>query len=202
MTRPIRPGLRYYGAKWRLAPWIMSFFPKHQCYVEPFAGGGSVILQKDPSTSEVYNDLDQDVVNFFCVLRDHEDELLRLLELTPFARAELELARKPTDDPIERARRTFIRALASNADPQPLGGEQDGDTTAPLTVAAPLSTTGPISTTSGVSLPDFEKFRSSATPRSRSSFDSMLLQPSSTATHRTSRAPGRDAGRIAPTTTR
>lgn len=86
-----RPVLRYHGGKFRLSPWIRSFFPPHQVYVEPFGGAGSVLLTKEPAYAEVYNDLDGDV-------------------LTPFAREEFERAYEPTLDPVERARHLAIRA--------------------------------------------------------------------------------------------
>src|SRR5579871_5824996 len=60
-----RPALRYYGSKWAIAPWVMSYFPVHKTYVEPFGGGASVLLQKPPSQHEVLNDLDGEVINFF-----------------------------------------------------------------------------------------------------------------------------------------
>jgi hypothetical protein len=83
----MRPALRYHGGKWLLAPWIIEHFPDHKIYVEPYGGGASVLLRKPRSYSEVYNELDGDVVNVFRCLRDHGPELRRRLTLTPFARA-------------------------------------------------------------------------------------------------------------------
>lgn len=107
-----RPALRYHGGKFRLAPWVMGFFPPHLCYVEPFGGAAGVLLQKPRSYSEVYNDLDGDIVNFFRVIRDPEKrvQLEEALILTPYAREEFEIAWEPTEDMVERARRTAIRA--------------------------------------------------------------------------------------------
>jgi DNA adenine methylase len=109
---PTRPALRYHGGKFRLAPWIMQFFPPHACYVEPFGGAAGVLLQKPRVYAEVYNDLDGDVVNFFRVVRDPKlrADLIEACRLTPYAREEFNQAYEPTDDPLERARRVCIRA--------------------------------------------------------------------------------------------
>lgn len=108
----IRPALRYHGSKFRLASWVMKHFPPHTCYVEPFGGAAGVLIQKPRAYAEVYNDLDGDVVNFFRVLRDPDlcAELQRQIVLTPYARAEFDLAWEPAADPVERARRLSIRA--------------------------------------------------------------------------------------------
>ena len=105
---PKRPALRYYGGKWKLAPWIISHFPGHENYVEPCGGAASVLLQKPRSPLETYNDLDGNVVNFFRVLRDKPDELIRKIKLTPWARAEYELSLMSASDDVERARRFFV----------------------------------------------------------------------------------------------
>lgn len=112
MSEITRPVLRYHGGKFRLAPWILGFFPPHAVYVEPFGGGASVLLQKPRSRGEVYNDLGGDIVNLFRVLQDEDRaaRLAQLLVVTPYAREEFNLAHEPTDEPIERARRTLIRA--------------------------------------------------------------------------------------------
>ena len=96
--------------KWKLAPWIIGHFPPHRVYVEPFGGGASVLLRKPRSYGEVYNDLDQDVVNLFRVLQEPAAAaaLTGRLRLTPFAREEFELGYLDTEDPIERARRLVI----------------------------------------------------------------------------------------------
>lgn len=112
-----RPALRYHGGKWRLAPWIISHFPPHRVYVEPFGGAGSVLLRKPRAYSEVYNDRWRRVVDLFSVLRDPAmaAELRRRLELTPFARDEFEAsdeeAHEEQGDIIERARMTVVRSF-------------------------------------------------------------------------------------------
>jgi len=108
-----RPALRYHGGKFRLAAWIVGFFPEHQVYVEPFGGAASVLLQKGRAHSEVYNDVHDEVVNVFRVLRHPEqaEQLARMVDLTPFARAEFEASYEETADPVERARRTVIRSF-------------------------------------------------------------------------------------------
>lgn len=110
-----RPVLRYHGGKWKLAPWIISHMPPHRVYVEPFGGGGSVLMRKPRSYAEVYNDLWSTVVNVFRVLRDptQAEQLQRLLELTPFARDEFAQAYiQEIDSPVERARKTILRSFA------------------------------------------------------------------------------------------
>lgn len=113
-----RPALRYFGGKWRLAPWILSHFPPHICYVETHGGAMSVLLQKTPANYEVYNDIDGDLCAFFRVLRERPDALRRAILLTPYSRAELRLSCEPVppdwdggliDRALEQARRIFVR---------------------------------------------------------------------------------------------
>ncbi len=106
------PVIRYHGAKFRLAPWVLQFFPHHTCYVESFGGAAGVLMQKPRAYAEVYNDLDGDIVNLFRMLQDPATRkaLVERLVLTPYSRAEFELSWEPATDPIERARRTIIRA--------------------------------------------------------------------------------------------
>ncbi len=106
-----RPVLRYPGGKYRIAKWIISYFPQHKFYVEPYCGAASVLMRKPRTEGEIINDLDGDVVNVFRVLRDPEQakELERLVRLTPFAYEEYKRSYDATEDPIERARRTIFR---------------------------------------------------------------------------------------------
>lgn len=111
MIKPKRPAIRYHGGKWKLAPWIISHFPPHKVYVEPFGGGGSVLLRKPRTYAEVYNDLDGEIVNLFRVLRDNPEPLIRAIELTPFARDEFMQAYDPVIyDHTEWARRVVVRS--------------------------------------------------------------------------------------------
>jgi len=92
--------------------------PIHGTYLEPFFGSGAVFFTKKPSKVETINDIDGHVVNLFRVLRDHPNELSRVVELTPWSRYEYEAYLtsakdqnyfEVTDNPIENARRLMIR---------------------------------------------------------------------------------------------
>ncbi len=104
-----RPAFRYFGGKFSLGSWIVSNLPEHGLYCEPFGGAMSVLLRKSPSTVDIYNDSEGDVVNFFRVLRDQPGELMRQIRLTPMSREECELSVEPAADLVERARRFYVR---------------------------------------------------------------------------------------------
>lgn len=108
----IRPPLRWWGGKYYLCTKIIGLFPKHYGrYVEPYSGAASVLLNKPPG-EDYYNDLDGRLTRLFRVLRDHGDELLRRLRLTPYSAVEFEncCGSAPTKaDEIELARRDFVR---------------------------------------------------------------------------------------------
>lgn len=107
------PVLRYVGAKWMLADWIISNFPPHRAYIEPFAGSCAVFLRKPPSSVEVLNDLNCEIVNFLRVLRSRPEELVAQIALTPWSVEEYRLSYKPSDDPLEAARRFYTRCWQS-----------------------------------------------------------------------------------------
>lgn len=105
----MRQVLKYPGAKNRIADWICRYIPKHDVYVEPFAGSLAVLFNKPRVHIETVNDLHDEVVNFFTVLRDNMDVLQRMIEFTPYSRTEYERAYEYTEDDIERARRFCVR---------------------------------------------------------------------------------------------
>lgn len=109
MTAPVRSPIPYFGSKQRIAPWIVSLLPDHDHYVEPYAGGLSVLLAKRPSAMETVNDLDGELMTFWRVLRERPAELLRACMLTPHSRAELAATWDPTEDDLELARRIWCR---------------------------------------------------------------------------------------------
>ncbi|MCU1418700.1 MAG: adenine methylase [Schumannella sp.] len=105
----MKPPFPYFGGKQRIAEQIVSYFPEHGHYVEPYCGGLSVLMAKAPSPLETVNDLDGDIMAFWRVLRDQPDELERVCALTPHSRAESLLAReRDTVDDVERARRVWV----------------------------------------------------------------------------------------------
>jgi DNA adenine methylase len=103
----------WYGGKFSHLDWLLPLLPKIPHYCEPFAGSAAVLLNRDPALVETYNDIDGEVVNFFRVLRDNSQDLIRLIALTPFSREEYFNAIYGSTNEIsdiERARRFYICA--------------------------------------------------------------------------------------------
>lgn len=103
----MRPALKYNGAKWLLADWIISHFPPHETYVDLFGGSGAVLIQKPPARYEVFNDLDSEVTNFFEVLRERAKDFSRAIQFTPYSRKEFAKSLEHCPEPFERARRFY-----------------------------------------------------------------------------------------------
>lgn len=109
----MEPVLRWPGAKWRIAPWIVSMFPRHEVYCEPFFGSGAIFFTKEPSGTETINDRDSEIINLFTVCREAPDELAKLVEMTPYSREEYFESYKKAEEPLERARRFLVRTWQS-----------------------------------------------------------------------------------------
>lgn len=105
----------WYGGKYSHLEWLLSLLPSAHHYCEPFGGSAAVLLNREPSAVETYNDIDGEVVNFFRVLREQKDDLIYAIGMTPFAREEFMEAIRTNGhgydlSPLERARRFFVRA--------------------------------------------------------------------------------------------
>lgn len=124
MTGP----LKWHGGKHYLARKIVAMMPPHTHYVEPFAGGLSVLLAKEPEgVSEVVNDLNGELANFWACLRDRIafGILQRQLEAMPFSEADWRAAGEPDqaegywarspNAPVDRAIAFFVRCRQSLA---------------------------------------------------------------------------------------
>ncbi len=103
--------VKYPGAKWSLAPWIVSHLPPHHSYLEPFFGSGAVLFTKPRSNIETINDLDGDVVNLFECIRQDPERLGWIIHYTPYSRQEYEKTYSPDipTDPFDRAARFLLR---------------------------------------------------------------------------------------------
>lgn len=118
-TRATQPGkliaFGWYGGKFSHLNWLLPLLPECHHYCEPFAGSAAVLLNRDPSPVETYNDIDGEVVNFFRVLRDQKERLIEAIGLTPFSREEFYKALSVNGNAkqfsaFERARLFFVRA--------------------------------------------------------------------------------------------
>ena len=118
MFGSMKPPISYYGGKQRMASKITPLIPQHTVYVEPFCGGATILFAKpwpDASNNnhyrEVINDTDGRLINFWKQLRDSGDELVRLIQSTPYSEQEHREALckgLDCDDPIEAARRYYV----------------------------------------------------------------------------------------------
>jgi len=104
--------LKYPGSKWRIAKWIISQFPKHHSYLEPYLGSGAVLFNKPMSDIETVNDLDLNVVNFFQCIREDSERLAKIVEATPYSRHEYDSTYNMGEVPdckYERARQFLVK---------------------------------------------------------------------------------------------
>lgn len=106
---------KWVGGKSRLRKHIIELLPSHTCYVEPFAGAAWVLFGKPPSDVEVINDIDEDLVNFFRVVKHKPEELIESFEWELVSRAEF--VRLASLEPssltdIQRAHRFYYLIMA------------------------------------------------------------------------------------------
>ncbi len=82
--------IKWIGGKSRLRKQIIALLPAHTCYVEPFAGAAWVLFGKSPSDVEILNDKEQELINFFRVVREKPEELIASFDLELVSRAEFD----------------------------------------------------------------------------------------------------------------
>ncbi len=132
----MKPPLTYYGGKQNLAPLIISLIPKHILYAEPFTGGGAVFFHKPPSKSEVLNDTNGELMNFYRVTRDHFGPLQNMIRNTlhsrnSFRQAEVIYHNPDLFDEVERAWAVWVicaQAFSAKMD-GPFGFDKTDNTT-------------------------------------------------------------------------
>ena len=127
--------LKWWGGKHYLAKKLIDLMPRHLHYVEPYAGGLAVLLEKDPfdqskdwgeksyeqGISEVVNDIHRELTNFWRVLQNEVafGAFRRLIEAMPFSQIEwdaTEVRQHPTRDvDVEAAVAFFVRCRQSRA---------------------------------------------------------------------------------------
>lgn len=106
---------KWVGGKSRLRKPIIDLLPEHTCYVEPFAGAAWVLFGKPPSEVEILNDLDQELVTFFRVVKEKPEELIASFEWELVSRAEFErLANLDSSQltDVQRAHRFYYLIMA------------------------------------------------------------------------------------------
>ena len=115
--RPRSP-IPWFGGKGRMVANLLPLLPPCLRYVEPFGGGASILFAREPAELEVYNDLDEGLVNFFRVIADRETfgRFYRRVALLPYSRAIYDQCRREwasQTDPIPRAAMWYVVARQS-----------------------------------------------------------------------------------------
>lgn len=100
--------ISYYGGKQTMLKHLSPMVPEHRIYTESFAGGAALFFAKPPSQIEVINDINQNLVNFYRVLKHDFNALKTKIEITLHSRATFDFAGWIYDnplyfDPVERA---------------------------------------------------------------------------------------------------
>ena len=118
MSKAIKSPINWYGGKYYMKKTILEFFPEHKVYIEGFGGAGHIILNKNPSEIEVYNDINEGLYLFFKLLRCDEtrDKLISKIQLTPYSRKEFYECRDNWSeqiDDLEKARMFYVKTMQS-----------------------------------------------------------------------------------------
>lgn len=114
-SRTVNSPFKWVGGKSRLRKYIIPLLPSHTCYVEPFGGAAWVLLGKQPSDVEVLNDIDQELITFFRVVKEKPGDLITSFEWELVSRAEFERlatldSSQLTD--VQRAHRFYYLIMA------------------------------------------------------------------------------------------
>ena len=111
IEKKLRAPVSYYGGKGYLCRYILQMSPPHTTYVESFAGGLNVLLNKFKSDVEVVCDVNPELINFYHVLVDIPELVIERVRQIPFGRATFESAKMAGNrgDELTRAVNFLIR---------------------------------------------------------------------------------------------
>lgn len=107
--------ISWYGGKYYMANKIIALMPKHKVFVEVFGGAGHIILKKEKSEIEIYNDIHEGLYLLFKYLRNNElhENLIKDIQLTPYSRQEFEESKNwmNESDEFEKVRKFYVRTM-------------------------------------------------------------------------------------------
>jgi DNA adenine methylase len=109
--------IKYYGGKQQLAKKIISLIPQHEIYCEPFIGGGAVFFQKQPSKSEIINDINGELINFYEVIQKDFSLLSQQVSISLHCRELYRQARVVHENPemFDRIKRAWAVWVIANS---------------------------------------------------------------------------------------